>query len=173
MILPLPFRFVLLFVWALSVPVLAEEEEKSPCSDCSDCSEDCKGSCPCCPAGLQQAPVPDGVQVLLDGFVENMANDDHLAAFEALLVESPILADAESSRALRESFREALDGFGAVTGFELVRSEQASPSFIRLTHISLGKKAPLRWRFYFYQREESWVLLDLRLDDNLVALFDE
>jgi hypothetical protein len=39
--------------------------------------------------------------------------------------------------------------------------------------LSLGKEFPLRWRFYFYKPQDSWRLIDLRVDDKLVAMFDE
>jgi hypothetical protein len=37
----------------------------------------------------------------------------------------------------------------------------------------LNEDLPLRWRFYFYRSENKWKLVDLRVDDGIVELFDE
>jgi hypothetical protein len=39
--------------------------------------------------------------------------------------------------------------------------------------ISLNSDLPLRWRFYFYKSQGAWKLVDLRVDDGLVELFEE
>ena len=44
---------------------------------------------------------------------------------------------------------------------------------VSYTMLSLGKEFPLRWRFYFYKPQETWKLIDLRVDDRLAAMFDE
>jgi hypothetical protein len=37
----------------------------------------------------------------------------------------------------------------------------------------LNEDLPLRWRFYFYRTEGKWKIVDLRVDDGIVELFDE
>ena len=44
---------------------------------------------------------------------------------------------------------------------------------MRQTCISLNQDLPLRWRFYFYRSEGAWKIVDMRVDDGLVELFEE
>ena len=46
-------------------------------------------------------------------------------------------------------------------------------SLMRRTCISLNADLPLRWRFYFYKSGGAWRLVDLRVDDALVELFED
>jgi len=46
-------------------------------------------------------------------------------------------------------------------------------SLLRRTCISLNTDLPLRWRFYFYKSEGVWRLVDIRIDDGLVELFED
>ena len=48
-----------------------------------------------------------------------------------------------------------------------------APVSLRRTCISLNSDLPLRWRFYFYKSEGTWKLVDLRVDDALIELFEE
>ena len=44
---------------------------------------------------------------------------------------------------------------------------------LRRTCLSLNEDLPLRWRFYFYRSGDTWKLVDLRVDDALVELFED
>ena len=63
--------------------------------------------------------------------------------------------------------------FGVMTGFDSVAKKTVGERLVSYTYVSLGKEFPLRWRFYFYKPQESWKLIDLRVDDRLSAMFDE
>lgn len=95
------------------------------------------------------------------------------AGYDAL-VKGTIIADrTEDVTALKSRTKTALDGYGPVAGFEVVDEQTVGTSLLRRTCISLNSDLPLRWRFYFYKTGGAWRLVDLRVDDALVELFEE
>ena len=74
---------------------------------------------------------------------------------------------------LKESTKKALDHYGPLSGYEVVDTLQVGSSLLRQTCISLNQDLPLRWRFYFYRSEGGWKIVDMRVDDGLVELFEE
>ena len=95
------------------------------------------------------------------------------SAYDALVKESIIAERREDVSNLKERTKRALDNYGPVSGYEVVDEKTVGSSLLRRTCISLNADLPLRWRFYFYQFENTWKLLDLRVDDGLVELFEE
>ena len=55
----------------------------------------------------------------------------------------------------------------------MVENLEIGKSLVRTTCLSLNEDLPLRWRFYFYRNGDQWRLVDLRVDDGIVELFDE
>ena len=95
------------------------------------------------------------------------------AAYEGL-VKGTIIAERQKNvDDLKESTKKALDHYGPVSGFEVVDTLQVGSSLLRQTCISLNQDLPLRWRFYFYRSEAGWKIVDMRVDDGLVELFEE
>ena len=95
------------------------------------------------------------------------------AAYDALVKGSIIAERREDVAALKKRTLEALDNYGPVSGYETVDEKIVGTSLLRRTCISLNSDLPLRWRFYFYKSEGAWKLVDLRVDDGLVELFEE
>jgi len=95
------------------------------------------------------------------------------AAYEALVRDTVISERRENVKELKARTRQALDSYGPVAGFEVIGTLPAGESLIRFTCISLNNDLPLRWRFYFYKGPGGWKLVDLRVDDGLVELFEE
>jgi hypothetical protein len=86
---------------------------------------------------------------------------------------SKIAERPEDLKTLKAKTREAIEVFGAISGYELVDSKNVGTRLLRRTYLSLGRDFPLRWRFYFYKSENVWRLIDLRVDDRLAGMFDE
>ena len=59
------------------------------------------------------------------------------------------------------------------TGYEILEEKTVGSTLLRRTCISFNSDLPLRWRFYFYKTQGAWKLVDLRVDDGLVELFEE
>ena len=95
------------------------------------------------------------------------------AAYEGLVKNTIIAERKENVNELKESTKKALDHYGPVSGYEVVNTLQAGSSLLRQTCISLNQDLPLRWRFYFYHSEGGWKIVDIRVDDGLVELFEE
>ena len=55
----------------------------------------------------------------------------------------------------------------------MVDEKVVGSSLLRQSCISLNSDLPLRWRFYFYKSKGTWKLVDLRVDDALVELFED
>jgi hypothetical protein len=94
-------------------------------------------------------------------------------AYDALVKGSIIAERREDVLGLKERTRQALDNYGPITGYEVVDEKTVGTSLLRRTCISLNADLPLRWRFYFYKSQGAWKLVDLRVDDGLVELFEE
>jgi hypothetical protein len=94
-------------------------------------------------------------------------------AYAKLTKGSKTIEKPEDLRILKQKTKEAIDVFGAVVGHELVETKTVGTRLMRQTYLSLGVEFPLRWRFYFYQANNRWRLIDLRVDDRLAGMFDE
>lgn len=79
----------------------------------------------------------------------------------------------DSAKEFKERTQAAIDNFGPVTGYEVVDSMAVGKALHRQTCVSLNEDSPLRWRFYFYRTGGDWKLIDLRVDDGIVDLFEE
>jgi hypothetical protein len=110
---------------------------------------------------------------LLQKFFEALKADKLDAAYEGLAKNTLIGSKAENLEQLKKRTREALDNFGPVKGYEIVETLEIGNALFRQTCLSLNEDLPLRWRFYFYRSENKWKIVDLRVDDGIVELFEE
>jgi hypothetical protein len=95
------------------------------------------------------------------------------AAYDTLVKDSIIADRRDDVAGLKKRTRDALDNFGPISGYETLDERLVGTSLLRRTCISLNSDLPLRWRFYFYKSEGTWKLVDLRVDDALIELFEE
>ena len=86
---------------------------------------------------------------------------------------SKIIEKPEDLRVLKQKTKEAIEVFGAIVGYELFETKPVGSRLLRRTYLSLGAEFPLRWRFYFYNANNRWRLIDMRVDDKLTGIFDE
>ncbi len=120
------------------------------------------------PAG-QSAATPDEV---IEGFFRAIRMNQTEAAYDALVKDTVIGQRQEDVKSLKARTQDALDNYGPVAGYETVEERVVGTCLLRKTCISLNSDLPLRWRFYFYKTSGAWRLVDLRVDDGLVELFD-
>jgi len=95
------------------------------------------------------------------------------AAYDGLVRNTVIADRAENVKELKARTKQALESYGPISGFEVIGTLPAGDSLVRFTCISLNNDLPLRWRFYFYKGPGGWKLVDLRVDDGLVELFED
>lgn len=118
--------------------------------------------------GVNAAP-----QELISAFFEALKKNQIDAAYDTLVKNTIIAERREDVEGLKKRTMEALDAYGPVLGFETVDEVRVGNSLERRTCISLSSDLPLRWRFYFYKAADVWKLVDLRVDDGLVELFED
>ena len=94
-------------------------------------------------------------------------------AYDQLTRGTKIAERTEDVRTLKSKTKEAITVFGPILGYDSVLKKNVGTRLVSYTLLSLGKEFPLRWRFYFYKPQDTWRLIDLRVDDRLAAMFDE
>jgi hypothetical protein len=119
------------------------------------------------------------------------------AAYDELLKGTKIDDNPKDVATLKTKTRDAIKAFGALEGYEVVKVTNVGKGehLVCLTCLSLGKSFPIRWRFYFYNPTYKggtprtyeqmkagsspdfvsgvWKLIDIRIDDRLMDMFDE
>lgn len=118
-------------------------------------------------------PMLDGPAQMVTNFFASLRENKIDDGYAVLTKDSKIAEKPEELKQLKAKTREAIDVFGAISGFDFVESRAIGQRLVRATYISQGKVFPLRWRFYFYKPENSWRLIDMRVDDKLTGIFDE
>jgi hypothetical protein len=124
------------------------------------------------PADPSSGPITSPGQ-LVGAFFALLQKGSVDAAYASLTRGSKIAEKPEELRLLKTKTNEAIEVFGTVQGFDLVESKTVGQRLLRATYVSHGKTFPLRWRFYFYNPDGNWRLIDLRVDDKLTGIFDE
>ena len=145
-----------------------------------------------CTTAFSQAPVPavvakpsgsaeiepaasemDSPEKIIARFFSYLQRKEVDQAYDQLTRGTKIAERAEDVRTLKSKTKEAITVFGPILGHDSVVKRNVGTRLVSYTMLSLGKEFPLRWRFYFYKPQESWKLIDLRVDDRLAAMFDE
>ncbi|MBN8710976.1 MAG: hypothetical protein BGO12_15445 [Verrucomicrobia bacterium 61-8] len=121
-------------------------------------------------APLGKTAAPDDI---ISAFFLALKADQVDAAYDALVRNTIIAERQKDVDGLKAKTKEAIDGYGPISGFEIVDEREVGTVLMRRTCISLNSDLPLRWRFYFYKTQGEWRLVDLRIDDGLVELFED
>jgi hypothetical protein len=163
-------RFVLPILLAAASTVLAQQGEKGGRMVFQP------GATEPIMSGQTPTPAPrsgDKPEEAMSAFFTALKGNQVDAAYDAL-VKGTIIADrAEDVSALKTRTKTALDNYGPIAGYEVVDEKIVGTTLLRRTVVSLNSDLPLRWRFYFYKSGGAWKLVDLRVDDALVELFEE
>jgi hypothetical protein len=107
-------------------------------------------------------------------FFDLLKADKVDAAYDTLKMELGIAERSpDEARKMREQTQKALDAYGPVAGYEMIREEKLGAHLMRRSYLLIGAVLPLRWKFYFYKPADRWMLIDLRIDDGIPEWFDE
>lgn len=109
----------------------------------------------------------------VDNFFARLTEGRVDVAYDQLIKGTKIDEVPKDVAMLKMKTREAIRIFGSLDGYEVVDLKEVGRHLKRLTCLSLGKKFPIRWRFYFYEADGVWKLIDIRIDDRLIDLFEE
>ena len=115
----------------------------------------------------------DGPEKIIARFFSYVQRKEVDQAYDQLTRGTKIAERAEDVKTLKSKTKEAINVFGPVLGYDSVVTKRVGTRLVSYTLLSLGKEFPLRWRFYFYKPQDTWKLIDLRVDDRLAAMFDE
>ena len=167
---------ILLSVILAATPVLRAQEKPAAKPVKSGLLEPAKSLAapPAAPEAVSSTagPITDPAQMAA-AFFALLQKGSVDAAYASLTRGSRIAEKPEELKQLKAKTNEAIEFFGAVVGFDLVESKTIGARLLRTTYVSHGRTFPLRWRFYFYNPDGTWRLIDLRVDDNLTGIFDE
>lgn len=123
--------------------------------------------------GAPATPVPMlNPPQTLERFFSLLKKEKTQEAYDSLVAGTILGERKEDVVALKNKTQQALDSYGSISGFEIIDTLNAGQNLLRYTCISLNEDLPLRWRFYFYNGPKGWRLVDLRIDDGLVELFE-
>lgn len=106
-------------------------------------------------------------------FFDTLKADHVDAAYDTLNAEFTMSDKSGQASSMREQTQKALDTYGPMLGYELVKEEKLGTHLLRRTYILTGESLPLRWKFYFYKASDRWNLIDLRIDDAIAEWFDD
>jgi hypothetical protein len=96
------------------------------------------------------------------------------AAYDQLLVGSPIKDKSSTVQNLVDKTSEALIAYGKPISVEFIKQQNYGDSIVRLVYILKYERAPLVWEFFFYQAtpKSDWSLINLRFNDEPDLLSD-
>ena len=115
----------------------------------------------------------DELSKSISSFFDALTRKDVAGAYEQLTRGTVIAEKAEEMSQLKSKTRQAIELFGDLQGSENVEIRYVGTRLSCVTSVSIGKRFPLRWRFYFYRADEQWKLIDIRVDDRLVEMFEQ
>jgi len=172
----LPIRFASLGVLAsLSFPLLAAPATSSKPNDPVVETQPAAEATPALSATPSEVSrsEPRAVAEAVQNFFTQLQAGQVDTAYDQLLKGTKIADSPSDVTMLKNKTREAIKAFGAIGGYDFVKVERVGRHLQCATCLSLGKDFPLRWRFYFYEAGEIWRLIDIRISDRLVDMFDE
>jgi len=172
-------RFLIIVLLAAAATLHAQEADQRKRMIFSTTTPEARPSTPASPAPASpSAPAEPATKhqdpaAAIGAFFLALKAGQVDAAYEGLVKGTIIAERKQNVDDLKESTKKALDHYGPVSGFEVVDTLQVGTSLMRQTCVSLNQDLPLRWRFYFYRSESGWKIVDMRVDDGLVELFEE
>ncbi|HUI62191.1 MAG TPA: hypothetical protein VLX90_18340 [Steroidobacteraceae bacterium] len=116
---------------------------------------------------------PQDARALADSVMGLVLANKIDAAFAKLKPYWPVPGAEIDSLALKSiSARDsAAARYGPTIGWVFIREEKVSDFLIRDTYVEKREHHALRWLFYFYKPNSSWLVNSVTWDDNIQDLF--
>lgn len=118
------------------------------------------------------APLP-AVKTRVEAFLTQLTKNEINKGFETLLEGTRLSAREENVKVLIDKTQQATSLYGKITDYEVIDTYQIGTRLLITTYLTALQVQPLRWRFVYYKANESWQLIDLRVDDSLVDLVEQ
>lgn len=149
---PAPIILFVALVALIATPVLAQEP---------------KPKTPSRPSG---AINEDVMYARLGQFFKLIAEGEVKSAYETLTKGSKSINDIGPLVTQTEA---VIAGNGDIIDAELLRTTRVGKRLIRISYLTHGKIYPMQWNFYCYQSSGGWQVLDITVNNDLYAIFDE
>jgi len=109
---------------------------------------------------------PENVTIKCESFFETLMDESADKAYDKLLRGSPLIMNEKKVKNQVVQTLKAIDLYGAVKGYERSNFEFISPSYMKVTYLSLHSLNPLRWKFTFYKSPTvGWIVLNIKYTD--------
>jgi hypothetical protein len=66
-----------------------------------------------------------------------------------------------------------IEGNGMIIDSELLRTTRVGKRLLRISYLTHGDIYPMQWNFYCYRSSAGWQVLDITVNNDLYAIFDE
>lgn len=143
--------------WYLPLPVvLAQADGEKPKSSSSATSSGILGE------DVMYARLSQFFQLVQEGKVKD--------AYEALTKGSKSINDIKPLVTQTEA---VIVGNGQIIDAELLRSTRVGKRLVRISYLTHGEVYPMQWNFYCYRSASGWQVLDITVNNDLYAIFDE
>ncbi len=132
--------------------------------DCPAQSPDTQGK------KTQDASAPrDAVARFFAALTKNQIEDAYAGLLKGSIILEKSGGEAET---IKSRTQKAIDNYGPVRYYVTLDETAVCAELRRITCLSLNEDFPMRWRFFFYEGAEGWKLVDLRVDDAVVDMFE-
>jgi len=110
--------------------------------------------------------VPSELQTKINTFFKLLFEKKYEEAYDDLLVNSPLKEKAGSIEQLIKETKRISKFYGSLKGYEIVTSEAATKSYIRVRCLGICDEFPMRWLFTYYQSpKHGWIITNVKFDD--------
>jgi len=112
----------------------------------------------------------DVIYARLSQFFELVQDGKVKSAYEALTKGSKSINDIKPLVTQTEA---VIVGNGQIIDAELLRSTRVGKRLVRISYLTHGEVYPMQWNFYCYRSSGGWQVLDITVNNDLYAIFDE
>lgn len=91
-------------------------------------------------------------------FFGEVATGNYAKAMKAMPVNQKLESDTSFTATIVSKLEQGEETFGKYCGYELISTEEVSPSFITFIYFIKYEEAPQRIQFIFYKPKDTWQL---------------
>jgi hypothetical protein len=106
----------------------------------------------------------------LDQFFKLVGEGKVKDGYEALTKGSKAITNVDL---LVDKTETVIKGNGQIADAELLRTTRVGQRLLRISYITHGDIYPMQWNFYCYRSQSGWQVLDITVNNDLYAIFDE
>lgn len=132
-----------------------------------------EGQIPKVTESVEATAVAPDAKKQVDEFFRLLTEGRVDTAYEQLVKGTKLAELPKDLAGMKDQTRKAIQAYGDINGYDLTDQKTVGTRLVRLTCLSLNKRFPIRWRFYFYKQSDTWKLIDIRVNDRLGEMFDE